>query len=340
MMKGKISPRDHILLSAYLDGQLTTRQRARLEARLKDIPQLRTALEDLDNTRALLRSLPRMRSPRNFTLTPAMAGIRRPERRAYPVFSFVSTLASVLFVIVLISDFLGLNVLTLPVAKVAERTQEVAVEQFAVVEDTATMQEAAPLSAQDGSQPAPGEPETTVSSEMALKILPGTEATLEVSLEIPPESTQQLASEPPVIEPTPVELLTMTGSSPFSPTVSIDYAAGRGGDDIITGTATTTATPIPTETPVPTSTIELLVATPQPTLEAQAQPASTTPLPEGQSESDINPEPLPPSDLATAPNNRWDQGSLSSMRLLEIILALMAVSSGLIGFLLYRRTHR
>jgi hypothetical protein len=63
-------------LSSYLDNQLPERDRSRLETRLKSEPELRQALEDLRRTRVILRNQPRLRAPRNFTLTPATAGVR------------------------------------------------------------------------------------------------------------------------------------------------------------------------------------------------------------------------------------------------------------------------
>lgn len=99
----KISPREWEALSAYLDGQLAQNERIRLEDRLHGNPHLQTALEDLRRTRTLLRSQPKIRAPRNFTLTPAMVKAR-PAPRAYPAIRLVSALASVLFVLVLVGD--------------------------------------------------------------------------------------------------------------------------------------------------------------------------------------------------------------------------------------------
>ena len=89
--------RDVELLSAYLDGQLSQAESARLETRLKADPQLRTVFDDLGQSRALLRKLPARRAPRNFTLTPKMAGVKPPVPRAFPLFRFASALAAILF---------------------------------------------------------------------------------------------------------------------------------------------------------------------------------------------------------------------------------------------------
>lgn len=90
--------RDVEQLSAYLDGQLPPGEAARLENRLKTDPQLRSVAEDLRQSRGLLRQLPARRAPRNFTLTPQMAGVKPPLPRSFPVFRLASALATLLFV--------------------------------------------------------------------------------------------------------------------------------------------------------------------------------------------------------------------------------------------------
>jgi anti-sigma factor RsiW len=89
--------RDVELLSAYLDGELPQAESARLETRLKTDPQLRTVFDELSQSRALLRKLPARRAPRNFMLTPKMAGVKPPVPRAFPLFRFASALAAILF---------------------------------------------------------------------------------------------------------------------------------------------------------------------------------------------------------------------------------------------------
>lgn len=105
-MTMRVSSRDWETLSAYLDGQLSTAERARLERRLKSSPNLQQALQELRRTRAVVRSLPKLRAPRNYTLSPKMAGIRQRQPRVYPIFRFASLLASLLFILVVAGDFL------------------------------------------------------------------------------------------------------------------------------------------------------------------------------------------------------------------------------------------
>ena len=65
-----ISDRDFDLLSAYVDDQLPTAEKAGLEARLTVEPELRTTLRELRLTVRALRALPPVAPPRSFALTP------------------------------------------------------------------------------------------------------------------------------------------------------------------------------------------------------------------------------------------------------------------------------
>jgi hypothetical protein len=108
-MTRKISPREWEALSAYLDGELNTCQRDRFERSLKGDVDLQSALVDLRRTHQALRSQPRLRVPRNFTLTPQMAGVHRtirPVSSPYPTLRLASVLATVFFVIILTGDLL------------------------------------------------------------------------------------------------------------------------------------------------------------------------------------------------------------------------------------------
>jgi anti-sigma factor RsiW len=107
-----MNPRDLELLSAYLDGQLNPSDSRRLESRLASDESLHTALENLRSTRGLLHQLPSRRAPRNFTLTPQMAGIKPPTPRVVPVFRFATAIATFLFIITFVIN--GLISLSAP----------------------------------------------------------------------------------------------------------------------------------------------------------------------------------------------------------------------------------
>jgi len=66
-----LSERDLELLSAYLDGELSDRDRHMLEQRLAAEADLRRSLDELRATVRLVGRLPRLKAPRNFTLDPA-----------------------------------------------------------------------------------------------------------------------------------------------------------------------------------------------------------------------------------------------------------------------------
>ncbi len=99
--------RDLEQLSAYLDGQLTRADQARLDARLTAAPNLAAALDELRAARAILRRTPKRRAPRNFTLTPRMAGIRPPVPRAVPVFRLASAITTLVLILSFAGNLLG-----------------------------------------------------------------------------------------------------------------------------------------------------------------------------------------------------------------------------------------
>lgn len=98
-MARDLTPHDYEQLSAYLDGVLSEAERRALEARLLDEPDLRRELEALRATVALVRGLPPVKAPRDFTLTAQMA---RPPRLLFlpttAAFSAISAAAAVLLV--------------------------------------------------------------------------------------------------------------------------------------------------------------------------------------------------------------------------------------------------
>jgi anti-sigma factor RsiW len=102
--------RDLETLSAYLDGQLSPRHTRKLESRLKQEPNLQRAFTELQQTRLALRSIPRVRAPRNFSLTPEMAkglaGKRATAWRGFQTMRLVAVAASVVFAVIFAGDLL------------------------------------------------------------------------------------------------------------------------------------------------------------------------------------------------------------------------------------------
>jgi len=108
--------RDLELLSSYLDGQLSSADSARLEARLRTEPGLRSVLQDLRGARSVLRQLPMRKAPRNFRLTPQMVRKNPPLPRAYPMFRFATTLATLLLFFTFGLNYLGPQLASQPPA--------------------------------------------------------------------------------------------------------------------------------------------------------------------------------------------------------------------------------
>ncbi|MDH5605641.1 MAG: hypothetical protein OEY93_02025 [Anaerolineae bacterium] len=105
-MNNRLDARDLELLSAYMDGQLSTRQRKKLELRLAAEVGLQDALKDLRQTRSLLRQTLSLKPRRSFMLTPEMAGKPSMGGEVYLSMRLVSALASVLFVLVFAGDLI------------------------------------------------------------------------------------------------------------------------------------------------------------------------------------------------------------------------------------------
>jgi anti-sigma factor RsiW len=103
----KITFRHVEQLSAHLDGNLSQAESVRIESELKADPNLRAVMDDLSQSRALLRKLPQRRAPRNFTLTPKMAGVKPPLPRAVPALRWATSLAALLLLVTFATNALA-----------------------------------------------------------------------------------------------------------------------------------------------------------------------------------------------------------------------------------------
>ena len=134
-MKDKISPKEWETISAYLDGQLSRKEQERVEKALNKKPALVDALDGLRQTRALLRSQPKVHAIRNFTLTPELAGIQQERTSSgftVPVLRTVSLLASILFVVIFAGDLLINRSFVSPGAMVSAPEQDALMVEKAV----------------------------------------------------------------------------------------------------------------------------------------------------------------------------------------------------------------
>ena len=194
-------------LSAALDGALDSKEQAALQERLSDDEDLRLALHELRQARAGLGMLPRLRAPRNFTLTPEMVG-RRAARPAYPQLRLAAALAALAFALTFGLDTLLPRVAAMPMAmRVAapavgtgaeappEAAAEMMLESAVVVEATAVPGE---MNA-DAEPSAAGSFAATATqlptSEPALKAAPAEEESAPAPA-APPAAAQEMVVEP------------------------------------------------------------------------------------------------------------------------------------------------
>jgi hypothetical protein len=95
------------MLSAYLDGELSPKEQARVEKHLAQCADCAQNLRTLRQTVALLRELPPVAVPRAFTIRPVQVA-KRPSffqtRRAYAYLRAATALATILFAVVLAGD--------------------------------------------------------------------------------------------------------------------------------------------------------------------------------------------------------------------------------------------
>jgi len=122
------------MLSAYIDGELTPEERARVERHLAQCEACARNLRTLRQTVGLLRELPTVPVPRSFVLRPAARPVR--ARPTYAYFKWATALAAALLVVALAGDFIltGLaparKAAPLPTVPVMEKraAEELAVE--------------------------------------------------------------------------------------------------------------------------------------------------------------------------------------------------------------------
>ena len=282
-MTTRITIRDWEALSAYLDNQLRAKDRVHLESRLNENPELRSALEELRRTRVVLRSQPRLRAPRNFTLTPEMAGVyagvrpnARPGKRqvhgSYPVLRLASVLATIFFLVITVGELAVRTVAPAPMTVAVSQDQPVAV----------------PFGMGGGGGGAVEVPPPAAAVEAPAMEAP---APAEAAL---PQSTAQAEAAPEQEG----ALRAMASEAPDQKAVAVT----------------------PLATPTPAEAAELLAPGATEAEEA-AQPAQ-------------NFAPVEPVGREAAPSG-WLSG-LPLLRILQILLAILALGAGLAAFYLRR----
>jgi hypothetical protein len=106
-MTETLSRKDYLLLSAYLDGELSQSDIQRVEKRLLSDQQFKRTLEELAYTKRLLRAMPRIRAPRNFMLTPERVKKTVKRQIFQPAWGLVSAVSTFLLLMI----FAGTSIL-------------------------------------------------------------------------------------------------------------------------------------------------------------------------------------------------------------------------------------
>ena len=124
-----IKEKDWVLLSSYLDGELEKRAEDRLKAKIASDPQFQAALQHLQEIKRILKTTPELKTPRHFTLTPEMVGVK-PRRPRLFSYQLATAVMSIMLVMTFILDF-GRFLLGGAMAPAAPRMEEAMMESAA-----------------------------------------------------------------------------------------------------------------------------------------------------------------------------------------------------------------
>ncbi|HZU86297.1 MAG TPA: zf-HC2 domain-containing protein [Anaerolineaceae bacterium] len=106
-MNKNLTHKDYILISAYLDGELSTAQKADVEKHLQINSNFKHAIEEMAYTKRVLAALPRVRAPRNFTLTPDRVKKTAKIQRFQPAWGMVSAFSTLILLVIFASSRLA-----------------------------------------------------------------------------------------------------------------------------------------------------------------------------------------------------------------------------------------
>ena len=141
------------LLSAYIDGQVSDSERARVDRHLEECRDCRFELETLTATVDLLGQLPQVRTARSFALTEEPERVPSVEPFVWAA-RVVAPMAAVFLVVLVLGDVFGVVTQRRGAGELAVATET----QFASVPDAEA--EVAPQAALPAAAPAPSEGET------------------------------------------------------------------------------------------------------------------------------------------------------------------------------------
>ena len=243
-------------LSAYLDGVVSTRDRARLERHLAECTDCRQTLSQLRATVALLHQTPALPVPRSFAL-PLSVGVRQTERRAFRLnpgyFALAASVATAVLVLVVSGDlllrsgFLGTNQSPASAPEAYGRGAEPALEGThlesvtAPAADGTALMLAAPAPVADMTT-GPG---TQMATDNSLASATSEAEAALGSQTLSPQALPSLTFARPAGAPPP------PASTPGGTTVPSPAAMDKSVVPTVVPTEEPTATPTPTVTPTP-----------------------------------------------------------------------------------------
>lgn len=146
-MKNQYTSKDWQNLSAYLDGQLSPKDKERFELKLHSNPNLQQARLELQQTKALLHRTAQIKSPRHFTLSAADVERLKPQQnfRWLPVLSISSALATIMMIFAIFFE-MAVNPVKMSKSIAPAASEMLAMEAPSLAADnTANQQENAPI---------------------------------------------------------------------------------------------------------------------------------------------------------------------------------------------------
>jgi anti-sigma factor RsiW len=321
-------------LSPYIDDQLKSRERARVEAHLNTCASCRDELQTLEWTRSLLRQAPVVPIPRSFVireadLAPRQDAQRRAARRR-PAFAlqWAAALVAVLLVVVVAGDLFLSGRLASPggAPEVAMLGQQKADAEVTVVVESETALEAPAAQA-----PVEEGAELATPAESLERVIAPTST--DAAAPMNGQGTEQpkaMRVEAPVTGTTselPMAVKEESSAAPESPSQ---------GNVIPEGTSPGLPPPPPLAQQVPETTVPPAAEQGQP--QEQGTPLAMAPKATTQAD-----EPLPEPERAESPERDTSSTlpellSRAGWRVAEVGLGLLLV--GLIGAILWRRRQR
>ncbi len=235
-------------LSAYLDGELSAREKAGVEKHLQECRACSENLSTLRQTVALLKELPAVPAPRSFALRPAVVKPKvrvAPSSWGYGLLKGATALAALLLVLVIGGDLtlqflgsfrMGAAAPPPPTEEMIVAPPVVPTEMYAPAEGEPLVGEGRDAGATAETVPPPGATEPPTPAPAPPEPADGYQA----------PSAQDIASPEATVEGTPPACTPPAAATPGPPTNEQELATGAGR---VEGTLTPTHTPSPPTTP-------------------------------------------------------------------------------------------